>query len=68
MGYYFEVQKKMAVVLKELKKDRSLSEHERLLFARSLAATPDERWRMHENFLRSLGLFTRSERKAFGFK
>ena len=45
-----------------------LSEHEKILFARSLAATPDERWRMHENFLRSLNLYTRSDRKAYGFK
>ena len=30
--------------------------------------TPDERWRTHEQFLRSHGLFTRSGRKAFGFK
>ena len=58
----------MARILKRLEKVRGLSEHERILFARSLAATPDERWRLHENFLRSHGLFTRSERKAFGFK
>ena len=45
-----------------------LSEDEKILFARSLAATPDERWRMHENFLRSLNLFTHSARKAYGFK
>jgi hypothetical protein len=34
---------------------KELSEEERILFARSLAATPDERWRMHENFLRLAG-------------
>ncbi len=45
-----------------------LSEHEKILFARSLAATPDERWRMHENFLRSLNSYTRSARQAYGFK
>jgi len=48
--------------------DSGLSEHEKILFARSLAATPDERWRMHESFLRSLNLYTRSARKAYGFK
>jgi hypothetical protein len=48
--------------------DSSLSEEEKILFARSLAATPDERWRMHENFLRSLNLYTHSARKAYGFK
>jgi hypothetical protein len=52
----------------QLRKVRGLDEAERLLFARSLAATPDERWRLHENFLRSLNLFTRSSRKAFGYK
>ena len=62
------MEKKIARLLKRLEKARGLSEHEKILFARSLAASPDERWRMHENFLRSHGLFTRSERKAFGFK
>ena len=33
-----------------------------------LAATPDERWQFHENFLRSHGLFTRSDRKRYGFR
>lgn len=58
----------MARILAELREEPGLSEHERILWARSLAATPDERWRMHQNFLRSLGLFTRSQRKKFGFK
>ncbi len=47
---------------------RGLSEEEKFLFARSLAATPDERWRLHENFLRSHGLYARSARKRYGFK
>lgn len=47
---------------------KGLSEEEKILFARSLSATPDERWRMHENFLRSLNLFTLSARKKYGFK
>lgn len=58
----------MARILAELCEEPGLSEYERILWARSLAATPDERWRMHQNFLRSLGLFTRSQRKKFGFK
>lgn len=62
------MQKKVERWLKKLQGVRGLSLDERILFARSLAATPDERWRMHENFLRSHGLFTRSNRKAFGFK
>ena len=43
-----------------------LSEDERVLYAWSLAATPQERWDRHEAFLRSHGLFTRSGRKKFG--
>ena len=62
------MEKKTARMLRKLEKVRGLSEHERHLLARSLAATPDERWQMHENFLRSHGLYTRSGRKAFGFK
>ena len=45
-----------------------LDESERILMARSLLATPDERWELHQNFLRSHGLFNYSERKKFGFK
>jgi hypothetical protein len=54
-------------MLKKIRNVRGLSEHEKLLFARSLAATPDERWQMHENFLRSHDLYTRSSRKKYGF-
>ena len=43
-----------------------LSEDERVLYAWSLAATPDERWQRHESFLRSHGLFTHSARKKSG--
>jgi hypothetical protein len=60
--------KKIAPVLRKIRGEPGLSEDERHLFARSLAASPDERWRLHENFLRSHGLFTRSSRKKFGFK
>jgi hypothetical protein len=62
------MQKRMEKVLKKLRHVRGLSEDEKYLFARSLAATPDERWQMHENFLRSHDLFTRSARKKYGFK
>jgi hypothetical protein len=58
----------MARILAKLRDDPGLSEHEKILWARSLAATPDERWRLHQNFLRSLGLYTRSQRKKYGFK
>jgi hypothetical protein len=62
------VEKKLARILKKIKDAPGLSEDERYLFARSLAATPDERWCMHQNFLRSHDLFTRSARKKYGFK
>lgn len=62
------MEKKVERVLKKLRRARGLSESEKYLFARSLAATPDERWRLHENFLRSHDLYTRSARKKYGFK
>ncbi len=53
-------------VFEQIKNVRGLDEHEKVLYARSLAATPDERWRMNETFLRSLGLWGRSGLKTFG--
>ena len=47
-------------VYRKLKRIRGLDEYEKTLYARSLAATPDERWRLNETFLRSLGLWGRS--------
>jgi hypothetical protein len=58
----------MARIFNRIKNVRGLSEDEKHLFARSLAATPDERWQLHQNFLRSHGLFTRSARRRYGFK
>ena len=51
-----------------LRKVPGLSEHERFLFARSLSATPDERWEMHQAHLHSLGLLTRLQRKRIRFQ
>lgn len=62
------MEKKIARILKKIGDVPGLSEDEKYLFARSLAATPDERWRLHENFLRSHGLYTHSGRKKYGFK
>ena len=62
------MEKKVARALAKLRDVRGLSEDEKYLFARSLAATPDERWRLHENFLRSHDLYTRSRRRKYGFK
>jgi hypothetical protein len=59
---------RVARVLEKLRRVRGLSADEKYLFARSLAATPDERWQLHENFLRSHGLYTRSARRKFGFR
>ena len=60
------MEKKIARVFNKIKNARGLSVEEKWLFARSLAATPDQRWTMHQNFLRSLGLSTRSEQKRRG--
>jgi hypothetical protein len=65
------VQKKareFAEYMQLLKERVHLSESERIQIARCMAATPDERWEMNQNFLRSLGLSRLSERKKFGFK
>lgn len=51
-----------------LRQFEELSDGERVLFAMSLSATPDERWKRHENFLRSHGLFKHSARKRSGFR
>jgi len=55
-------------VYRKLKHLRGLDEHEKILYARSLAATPEERWRMNEIFLRSFGLWGRSSLKKFNSK
>jgi hypothetical protein len=62
------MEKKVARVLAKFRRVRGLSEEEKYLFARSLATTPDERWRLHESFLRSYDLCTRSARRKYGFK
>jgi hypothetical protein len=54
-------------VYRKLKRMRGLDEHEKVLYARSLAATPDERWQINVTFLRSLGLWGRSALKRSGF-
>jgi hypothetical protein len=54
-------------VYRKLKPLRGLDEHEKILYARSLAATPDERWQINVNYLRSLGLWGHSRRKGLRF-
>ena len=52
-------------VYARIKNAPGLDEHEKILYARSLAATPEERWKMNETFLRSFGLWGRSALKKF---
>jgi len=44
-------------VFARIKRLRGPDEHEKVLFARSLAATASERWHMNETCLRSPGLW-----------
>jgi hypothetical protein len=46
-------------VYERIKDVPGLDEHEKIQYARSLAATPAERWQMNVNFLQSLGLWGR---------
>ena len=41
---------------------------EKVMFAQALAATPQERLEMQDNYLRSLGLYSYWDRKKLGFK
>jgi hypothetical protein len=41
---------------------------EKVLLAQGLAATPEERMKMHDEHLRSLGLYSHWQRKKYGFK
>lgn len=52
----------------KLEKARGLTQKEKVLLAQGLAATPEERLRMHDNHLRSLGLYSHWDRKRSGFK
>ena len=42
-------------MLKRLKLVRGLTDAEKSVYALGLAATPEERWELAENFIRSLG-------------
>ena len=55
-------------VYRKLAGMRSLDEHEKVLFARFAAATPDERWGMNESYLRSLNCWGRSALKRFAVR
>ena len=53
-------------VYRKLAGMQGLDEHEKVLFARFAAATPDERWQMNVNYLRSLNCWGRSALKKLG--
>jgi len=55
----------MANVLRRLPHVKGVDGDERVLWARFLAATPDERWRLHQAALHSVGSFMRSAKKKF---
>ena len=60
--------KEVAQWMECIKDHPGLEEDEQYMFARSLAATPDQRWEWMQRTLRSLDLHTRSARKKYGFK
>jgi hypothetical protein len=62
-------EKKYRSALRKLRRGMpQLSEHEAILFARSLSATPDQRWEMNANFLRSLGFSSLSAKRKLSSK
>jgi hypothetical protein len=60
--------KKVVQWMERIKDYPGLEEDERYMFARSLAATPDQRWEWMQKTLHSLDLHTRSSRRKYGFK
>jgi len=55
-----------ARVLARLKQVRGLTDAEKSVYALGLAATPEERWELVENLIRSLGYWKPSKRKTSG--
>jgi hypothetical protein len=55
-------------VYQKIKRMRGVTLKEKVLLAQGLAATPDERMKMHDDRLRSLGLYSHWDRKKYGFK
>jgi hypothetical protein len=53
-------------MLARLKSVRGLTDAEKSVYALGLAATPEERWELAENFIRSLGYWKPSKRKTSG--
>lgn len=55
--------RRAARMLTRLKGVRSLSDAEKSVYALGLAATPEERWTLNENYVRSLGFWKPLKRK-----
>jgi hypothetical protein len=55
-------------VLRKIQSMRGVPLKEKVLIAQGLAATPEERLQMHDDHLRSLGLYSHWDRKKSGFK
>lgn len=55
-------------LLRKLSGMRGVTLKEKVLLAQGLAATPEERLQMHDDHLRSLGLYSHWDRKKLGFK
>jgi hypothetical protein len=53
-----------AKILTRLKHVRGLSDAEKSVHALGLAATPEERWQLNENLIRSLGYWKPLKRKT----
>jgi hypothetical protein len=53
-------------MLTRLKLVRGMSDAEKSVHALGLAATPEERWQLNENFIRSLGYWKPSKRRKSG--
>jgi hypothetical protein len=62
------VEKKIARLLKRLEKERDLDAAEKFLWARSLAATPEQRWQFNLAALRFYNSFPVSVKHGFRSK
>ena len=51
-----------------LRRKKGLDVKRRALLAQGLAATPEERLKMHDQILHSLGLYSYWDREKLGFK
>jgi hypothetical protein len=56
--------RRAARMLARLKSVRGLTDAEKSVYALGLAATPEERWELNENFIRSLGYWKPLKRKT----